>query len=77
MSKTYMIRLEENDLGQMIDGLEVRAEAWEKTSDYHRTGESPTDFIVEECSSAEEAEKIAARYRSIIAKIQKQREAQS
>jgi hypothetical protein len=60
MSKTYLIRLEENDLGQLLDGLESRAEAWERTANYHRTGESPADFIVEECNDADEAENISA-----------------
>ena len=77
MSKTYLIRLEENDLGQLLDGLESRAKAWEKTVNFHRTGESPPDFIVEECTDADEADKIATHRRSIITKIQKQREAQS
>jgi hypothetical protein len=77
MSKTYRIELEELDLGQLLDGLEVRADAWEKTANYHRTGKSPADFIVEECTDASEAERIAGHYRSIISKIQEQREAQS
>jgi hypothetical protein len=77
MRKVYRIELDEFDLGQLIDGLEVRAEAWEKTADYYRTGEVPDDFIVEECHGAEEAKKIAAHYRSIIAKILTQRGAQS
>ena len=76
MRKTYRIELQELDLGQLLDGLEARAEAWEKTANYHRTGKSPADFIVEECKDAQEAEKISAHYRSIIGKIQKQREAQ-
>ena len=49
----------------------------ERTADYHRTGQSPPDFIVEECNDADEADSIASHYRSIIAKIRKQREAQS
>ena len=77
MQKTYRIEFDANDLGQLLDGLESCADAWEKTADYHRTGESPLDFIVEECNDADEAEQIAAHYRSIIAKIQKQQEAQS
>lgn len=77
MSKTYLIRLEENDLGQLLDGLDARAEAWEKTAAYHRTGESPPDLIVEECNDADEAESIARHYRAIIAKVCQQREAQS
>ena len=67
----------DNDLGQLLDGLASQAEAWEKTAKYHRTGESPPDFIVDECNGAEEADRIAAHYCSIISKIQRQREAQS
>lgn len=77
MSKTYRIELEALDLGQLLDGLETRAEAWEKTADYHRTGESSPDIIVEECNDVDEADRIAAHYRSIIFKIREQREAQS
>jgi hypothetical protein len=77
MSNTYLIRLEESDLGQLLDGLGARAEAWERTAQYHRTGESPADFIIEECTDVDEADRIAAHYRSIISTIQEQREAQS
>ncbi len=77
MRKTYCIELDEFDLGQLLDGLQVRAEAWERTAAYHRTGESPADFIVEECSDSDEANRIAAHYRSIISKIQEQRRAES
>ena len=77
MQKIYRIELDDFDIGQLLDGLEARAEAWEKTADYHRTGQSPPDFIVEECNDAREAESISAHYRSIITKIRQQREAQS
>ena len=76
MARTYHIELDELDLGQLLDGLEVRADAWEKTACYHQTGAAPPDFIVEECNDAEEAEQIANHYRSIISKIEKQRDAQ-
>jgi hypothetical protein len=77
MPKTYKIELDDSDLGQILDGLEARAEIWEGTANYHRTGESPQDFIVAECSSGDEADGIAKHYRSIIAKIRKQLETQS
>jgi hypothetical protein len=77
MPKKYRIELDGLDLGQVLDGLEIRTEAWEKTANYHRTGESPPDFIVEECNNADEADRIANHYRSIIVKIRKQMEAQS
>jgi len=74
--KFYVIKLNAIDLGQLLDGLETRAEAWEKTATYHRSGISPSDFIIEESSGAEEAEQIAKHYRSIISKIVKQTEHQ-
>ena len=77
MQKIYRIKLDAHDLGQLLDGLEARAEAWEKTAEYHRTGQSPPDFLVEECNDAYEADRIANHYRSIIAKIWKQREEQA
>jgi len=77
MKQTYRIELDGHDLGQLLDGLEARAEAWEKTAEYYRTGHSPPDFMVEECNDAHEADRIASHYRSIIAKLRQQQEAQA
>lgn len=77
MQKIYGIKLDGHDLGQLLDGLEVRADAWEKTAEYHRTAQSPPGFIVEECNDADEADRIATHYQTIIANIRKQSEAQS
>lgn len=38
MAKIYHIELSEDDLGQLLDGLEVRAESWERTAEYLRSG---------------------------------------
>lgn len=76
MNKTYSLELDDFDLDQLLDGLESRAEAWERTADYHRTGESPVDFVVEECNNADEADAIANHYRSILTKIRDQRDKQ-
>jgi hypothetical protein len=76
MHKIYRIELDGFDLCQLLDGLEARAVIWEKTAHYHHTGESQ-DCAIEECRDAAEAGGIAAHYRSIISKIQKQRLAQS
>ena len=77
MAKIYRIELDDLDLGQLLDGLESRAESWEKTADYLRTEEIPGGelFLIEECSDSEEADGIAEHYRSIIGKIRKQTEA--
>jgi hypothetical protein len=72
--KEYVIRLTDFDLGQLLDGLEVRANAWRNTATYLSTGETPTnDFSAEECTDAEEAEKLADHYDRIIAKVLEQK----
>ena len=78
MGNHCTITLSENEIGQVLDGLEVRADAWEKTADYLRSDVLPEgeEFSIEECSDAMEAEAIASDYRSIIKKIRTQRDAQ-
>ena len=78
MEKHYKIELGEDDLGQLLDGLEIRAESWRRTAEYLRTGDLPEGefFLIEECRDEEEADELAARYESIIKNIQIQMEAQ-
>lgn len=77
MRKSYTIQLDDHDLGQLLDGLAMRAESWERTAEYLCSGYVAGDQVVEECSKPEEADAIAAQYRSIIRKIHKQMEAQA
>lgn len=79
MSKTYRIELGDLDLCQLLDGLEIRVEAWKKTAHYLRYERLPDNefFLVEECSDPNEADAIANHYQSIIATIRKQMEAQA
>lgn len=73
IDKEYIIRLNAFDLGQMLDGLEARAHAWRNTATYQTTGEAPTeDFIAEECTDAEEAQKLAEHYERIISLVLEQ-----
>jgi hypothetical protein len=73
MGKTYTIRLEQNDLGQLLDGLCSRSESWHDTAEYMESGYSPRDdFVIEECSDAEEARAIAGHYDRLIAAIKTQ-----
>jgi hypothetical protein len=78
MPTTFHIELDDIDLGQILDGLEVRAESWERTAEYLRTEKMPDGefFIVEECNKPEEAEGIAEHYRFIVRKIRGQMETQ-
>ena len=79
MAKSYRIELDRHDLGQLLEGLEIRADAWRRTAEYLRTGNTPDGelFIIEECGDEEEADEIASYYEAIIGKIRKQMEAQS
>lgn len=65
------IQLEDADWGQVIDGLTCRAELYEETVDYYETG--VTYGNTAEVSGVEEARSLATLYRSLIAKIQRQR----
>ena len=78
MRKRYTIGLDSLDLFQLIDGLEMRAESWEKTAEFLRTGYVSSDnpFIAEECHKPEEADDIAEHYRAIVRTIRQQMEAQ-
>ena len=73
MKATFQIVLKRRDLGQLLDGLRIRAEAWGKTADYLEFGFGPDDsFICEECSDTYEARCIARHYETIIAEIEAQ-----
>jgi hypothetical protein len=77
MSKTDLLRLDENDLGQIIEGLQAREESWRKTADYFRSGYNPDDsFAIEECKEEHEADKIAQFYSRIIRNLERQRDEQ-
>lgn len=69
----FTILLSSQDLGQLVDGLRTRAEAWTKTAEYLETGHTADDsFVCEECSDPNEAKSIAAHYQSITGQIEQQ-----
>lgn len=77
MRDTYFIYLSSFELGQLLDGLAVRIQAWRDTARFLSTGTAPDDlFMPEECTDAEEALRIAAQYAQITATIRRQREMQ-
>jgi hypothetical protein len=79
MSKRYQIELDENEWGQVLDGLVVRAESWRRTAEFMKTWEMPAGelFVIEECGDSEEADEIAVRYEVMIQNIQRQMQEQS
>jgi cob(I)alamin adenosyltransferase len=77
MGTTCTIRLEQNDLGQLLDALRSRSEAWHGTAEHLESGVTPRDdFVIEECSDADEARTIAEDYDRIIATIEAQMNAE-
>ncbi len=73
MGTTCTIRLERNDLGQLLDSLRSRSEAWHGTAEYLESGVTPRDdFVIEECNDADEARAVAEDYDRIIATIKAQ-----
>lgn len=66
------IQLDANDLGQVIDGLEVLASQWEATARYHRFGEVEIDEFVHEASDIGEAEYMATTYSRLIEALRSQ-----
>lgn len=59
-------------VGHILDALEVRREAWEKTSAWFRGALNDPYFVIEECSDAEEADQIAAYYHEIECELRAQ-----
>ena len=77
MDKTYLLRLDENALGQILEGLQAREESWRRTADYFRSGCNPDDsLLIEECNGEYEANQIALFYARIIRNLERQREEQ-
>ncbi|MBA3962200.1 MAG: hypothetical protein H0X40_09895 [Chthoniobacterales bacterium] len=77
MVKQFHLLLDELDIGQALDGLRGRQEAWANTAVFLRDGSFPGEpFLCEECSSEDEALKIAGHYRRIIDQIEGQLAAQ-
>lgn len=71
--KEYVIRLSGLDLGQVIDGMEQRAQAYRNAECYHEHGEHLEDDHIPEVNDAEEARKLAEHYERIIAAILEQK----
>lgn len=64
------INLDDNDWGQIIDGLSCRAEQYEETTKYHETGRADEDIL--EVRDADEAHALAMRYLGLVREIRRQ-----
>lgn len=59
------ITLTRNDLGQLIDGLDVLIDQWNATTEYLNDGTIREDVCLREVHSANESHKIASHYQRI------------
>lgn len=66
------VTLSRNDLGQILEGLDVLIEQWEATADYLENGGMSEDVCIRESHSANEANSIADTYRQIQGTIREQ-----
>ena len=73
MNKQIQIKLNSQDLGQLLDGLICRADSWARTAEYLETGSSTdSTVIIEECDDADEARQLSNHYSAIIEDIRNQ-----
>ena len=73
MKREFMLKLNTVHVGQLLDGLRMRAKSWRNTEAYMRDGYQPDESLsLEECTSEYEAEQLAELYESIIATIEEQ-----
>ena len=73
MGKELHFKLDTVDLGQVLDGLRCRQQSWANTAIYLHDEYFPDDsFVCEECSDANEAQRIADTYQRIITTIETQ-----
>ena len=71
--KMYTITLPAEDVLQMLDVVDARAEAWERTSRYLENDYvDPDEGPIEACNSIEEAKAIEEHYRYLAASIRRQ-----
>lgn len=67
------ITLDRDDLGQIIDGLTARMEAYQKTAEYlDGSFDDDGTFVVEDVRDAAEAKRIAGTYQRILSNLASQ-----
>ena len=75
MDKEITLKLPDNMVGQILDGLHERAKVWWDTEQFMEEGYTDEEgAFIEECNDAAEARWIANYYEEIIGCIEKQRD---
>lgn len=66
------LRLSRNDAGQMIDGLSVCLENWQKTLSWYDGKLEDPDFVILECDGREEAARMVEVYGDLLETLEQQ-----
>lgn len=73
MAKQVQLILNSSDVFQLLDGLKARAEQWDNTASFLRTGILNDNICcISDCESAAEAMNICLHYREVVASIERQ-----
>jgi hypothetical protein len=70
--KEVTLRLSRNDAGQVIDGLSVCRENWQKTLHWYDGKLEDPDFVILECSDREEAAQMVETYSDLLELLEQQ-----
>jgi hypothetical protein len=70
--KRFTVTLDSFDIGQLLDGLRIRADSWRKTAEFIESGYADDTFVCEECNNADEASRIVQHYEGVITEIERQ-----
>lgn len=61
------LRLQRNDVGQIVDALTTLSEEWSQTANYFATGDA--ECSIRECKNFEEASNMHSIYERIISEL--------
>lgn len=67
-----VFRLSRNDAGQIIDGLSVCLENWQKTLRWYDGRLEAPDFVILECDGREEAARMVEVYADLLESLDQQ-----
>ena len=70
--KEVTFRLSRNDAGQIIDGLSVCLENWQKTLNWYDGKLEDPDFVILECSGRKEAAQMVEAYADLLESLEQQ-----
>ena len=74
MTKEIYLRLPSLVVGQILDALHERMEAWAYTAEFLETGIMSGPRYIEECSDPDEAKGLSNSYREIIRMVETQKD---